>query len=81
MNCDYDYANYLLEIIQPNAAQRRAFAFYTLLYCVDFMGERGMRFGDKQVPVSPEIIDRLNGIFDRLWAEWIDNGSAHGYNS
>ena len=81
MNCDYDYVNCLLEIIQPNAAQRRAFAFYTLLYCVDFMGERGMRFGDKQVPVSPEIIDRLNGIFDRLWAEWIDNGSAHGYNS
>ena len=81
MECDCDYVNLLLEAMRPDAAQRRAFEFYTLLYCVDFMGERGMRFGDKQVPVSPEIVDKLNGIFERLWAEWIDKDSAHGYNS
>lgn len=70
---DTDYTDCLLTEIKPNDDQRRAFQFYTLLYCVDFMGERGMQFLDKQVPVSPEIVEKLNGIFARLWAEWLEN--------
>ena len=41
------------------------------MYCVDFMGERGMTFNGRKVEVSTEVISRLNRIFDRLWAEWV----------
>ncbi len=48
----------------------KAFTFYTLLFCVDFMGERGMWFMDKQVPVSEEIVEKMNGIYEKLWEEY-----------
>lgn len=67
---DTDYVTYILEEMHLSKPQREAFLFYTLLYCVDFMGERGMRFMDKTVEVNPQIIDRLNHIYDRLWTEW-----------
>ena len=67
---DTDYVTFLLEEMAPTPAQLRAFRFYTLLYCVDFMGERGMRFLDKQVPVSPEIVDKLERVFSLLWEDW-----------
>lgn len=41
-----------------------------LMYCVDFMGERGMQLIDKTVEVNEQIIDRLNGIYNLLWNEW-----------
>ncbi len=41
--------------------------FYTLMYCVDFMGERGMQFTDKTIEVNEQIINRLNNIYDMLW--------------
>ncbi len=70
MGCDTDYVTYLLEEMQLSEAERKAFAFYTLLFCVDFMGERGMQFMDKQVPVSAEIVEQMNGIYEKLWREY-----------
>lgn len=70
MGCDTDYVTYLLEEMQLSEEQRKAFAFYTLLFCVDFMGERGMRFMDKQVPVSVEIVEQMNRIYEKLWREY-----------
>ena len=67
---DTDYTDFLLEAFSPNQTQRKAFTFYTLLYCVDFLGERGSIFLDKRVPVSPEIINKLNHIFDGLWEDY-----------
>lgn len=67
---DTDYVKYILEEMQINEIEKKAFLFYTLMYCVDFMGERGMRFMDKTVEVNEQIINRLNGIYDRLWDEW-----------
>ena len=67
---DTDYVKYILEEMQLDDIQKKAFLFYTLMYCVDFMGERGMRFMDKVVEVNEQIIDRLNGIYDLLWDEW-----------
>lgn len=67
---DRDYVEDILEEMGADDEQRQAFLFYTLLYCVDFMGERGMTFTDKQVAVSPAIIHKLNGIYDRLWEQW-----------
>lgn len=70
MECDTTYVQYILEEMQVTAEQRRAFLFYTLMFCVDFMGERGMQFMDKKVEVNQQIIDRMNGIYDMLWKEW-----------
>ena len=41
-----------------------------MIYCVDFMGEKGMQFLDKTIPVNENIIERLNDIFDFLMEEW-----------
>lgn len=70
MGCDTDYVTYLLNEMQLTEIEKKAFAFYTLLYCVDFMGERGMWFMDKQVPVSDEIVKTMNGIYETLWKEY-----------
>ncbi len=69
MGYDIDYVIYILEEMQVNAIEKKAFWFYTLMYCVDFMGERGVQFMDKTVEVNEQIIRKLNGIYDRLWDE------------
>ena len=66
MECDTDYVAYILEEMQLSDVKKEAFLFYTLMYCVDFMGERGMQFMDKTIEVNEQIIDRLNGIYDQL---------------
>lgn len=70
MDLDTQYVDYLLEEIHLDAMQYKAFIFYCLIFCVDFMGERGMQFLDKMIPVNETIIKRLNGIFDILMNEW-----------
>ena len=76
MECDTTYVQYILEEMQVTAEQRRAFLFYTLMFCVDFMGERGMQFMDKTVEVNEQIISRMNGIYDMLWKEWSEGERA-----
>ena len=72
MNMDYDtdYVDYLLEEKGCSNSERKVFLFYCLMYCVDFMGERGMQFGDKKVDVSDEIVGKLNQMYDDLWTKW-----------
>ncbi len=70
MDCDTDYVNYILEEMQVNETEKQAFLFYSLLYCVDFMGERGMQFMDKKIEVNDTVISRLNGLYERLWSEF-----------
>lgn len=70
MDLDTQYIDFLLDEIRPNAIEYQAFLFYCLLYCVDFMGERGMQFLDKTVPVNQKVIQRLNDIFDLLIEDW-----------
>ena len=70
MNLDTKYIDYLLDEIHPNMIEYTAIVFYCLIYCVDFMGERGMQFLDKRIPVNESIIKRLNDIFDILMEEW-----------
>lgn len=78
LNMDYDtvYVDYLLEEIRPNKEQYKAFVFYCLLFCVDFMSERGTTFLDKVIPVNQEIIDRLNRIYDNLLIQWKNANQA-----
>ena len=77
MECDTDYVKYILDEMRLSDDQKKAFLFYTLMFCVDFMGERGMRFMDKFVDVNEQIIDRLNRLYDSLWDEW----KRHAYLS
>lgn len=69
---DTDYVKYIFDKMQVSEAQYKAFLFYSLMYCVDFMGERGMTFMDKTIEVNKQIIDRLNGIYDMLWNEFME---------
>ena len=71
MECDTDYVHFILNEMNVDSRQRKAFRFYTLMYCVDFMGERGTKYKDKVVEVNSQIVDRLNTIYDHLWNEWI----------
>ena len=72
LNLQYDttYVQYLLEELHLSAEQKRVFQFYTLVYCVDFMGERGTTFLGRTVPVNTKIISRLNRIYSELWAQY-----------
>lgn len=70
MDMDTQYIDYLLDEIHPSRVEYKAFVFYCLIFCVDFMGERGTQFLDKTIPVNERIINRLNGIFDLLMEEW-----------
>ena len=70
MDLDTKYIDYLLDEIHPNKTEYKAFVFYCLIYCVDFMGERGMQFLDKTIPVNETIIKRLNNIFEIFMEEW-----------
>ena len=72
LSMDYDlkYIDYLLEELHPSKVQYKAFVFYCLLFCVDFMGERGMQFLDKVIPVNQEIINRFNNIYIELLNYW-----------
>lgn len=70
MGYDTDYVDYLLEEMDISRVERKAFIYYSLIYCVDFMGERGKQFGDKRIEVNERIISRLNQIYDNLIIEW-----------
>lgn len=70
MDYDTDYVEFLLEEMNVNQVEKKAFIYYSLIFCVDFMGERGMQFGDKRIDVNDMIISRLNEIYDKLIIEW-----------
>ena len=72
MECDTDYVTYILEEMKLSAIEEKAFLFYTIMYCVDFMGERGMQFMDKRIEVNEKIIDRLNTLYDELILRWYE---------
>ncbi len=73
MELGTDYVSYLLDELQADEDDREFFLFYTLMFCVDFMGERGMQFLDKRIEVSDEIIERLYRIYDDLWLQWCES--------
>lgn len=73
MELDTDYVSCLLEELQADEGDRERFLFYTLMFCVDFMGERGMQFLDKRIEVSNEIVERLYRIYDDLWLQWCES--------
>ena len=70
---DTDYITYLLKEMQISGIEKTVFDFYTMMFCVDFMGERGTTFLDKTVKVDEQIVKRLNQIYDMLWNDFAKN--------
>lgn len=67
MQYDTDYVDFLLNEMGACVIGRKVFILYSLLYCVDFMGERGSTFNDKTIEVNESVINKLNCIYDHLY--------------
>jgi len=64
MGADTIYIDYWLDEVRANAVQRKTITFYTLLFCIDFMGEQGMRFDNGNVvSVNQEKAALLKTIY------------------
>ena len=70
MGLDDDICGYMLDEMNADREQRRAELFYSIMYCADFMGERGQTFDGRTVEVNREVVARLNGIYDTLIDRW-----------
>jgi len=66
MKADTNYVDYMIKELNLDYFQKQIVLFYTLVFCVDFMGERGQKFQDKEVYVNKEIVDKLNYIYDNI---------------
>jgi len=67
MNADLAYVGYWKSLECMDAQRERALLFYTLVFCLDFMSEKGMRFNrDNVEPVGKEEIDTLMVLFEEL---------------
>ena len=78
MGTNISYIDYMIEELGLNDFKKEIIDFYTLVFCVDFMSEKGQTFQDKQIYVDNNIIENLNLIYESLinkikgveWDEW-----------
>ena len=64
MNCDLSYINYWKKLENLTNKQEIVFLFYILIFCVDFMSEKGMKFNKEiQEEVKPKEIYTLENIY------------------
>lgn len=70
LNEDFDnkYIEYWLDEMQVTDIQRKAVLFYTLVFCIDFMGEQGMSFPNGIKVYNEAKIHRLKKIYGNLIA-------------
>jgi hypothetical protein len=67
---DTKYIDYLIEEQKASDFDKAIIKLYTLVFCVIFMSEKGMRFNKKEAPKVDETeIVRLNAVYDRLYSE------------
>lgn len=65
---DLEYIDFWAEAESLDHARREALDLYTLLFCIDFMGEKGMKFNKAAADPVPERLVRLDeGIFESLY--------------
>lgn len=65
------YIDYLMEQMKASELEREVLKLYTLVFCVDFMAEKGMKFKDKVVEVSENQVERLNEVYEAMYSELI----------
>jgi aminoglycoside phosphotransferase (APT) family kinase protein len=67
METDTKYIDYWLDAMNADSVQRKAVTLYTLLSCIDFMSEKGMRYdNDNIVPVNQKEVELLISIYHKL---------------
>jgi Ser/Thr protein kinase RdoA (MazF antagonist) len=67
MKADLTYVEQWEKLERLSEGQERALLFYTLVFCVDFMSEKGMRFNKERIEkAEAEEIDSLKNIFEDL---------------
>lgn len=69
LNYDTKYIDYLMEEIKATEQEREILKLYTIIFCVDFMGERGMKFNDKIIKVNQREVETLNKVYEELYYE------------
>jgi aminoglycoside phosphotransferase (APT) family kinase protein len=65
MKVDTDYIEYWLDAMQANRQQRVIVEFYTLVFCLGFMGELGQVF-NKHIEFNYQEAEKLRFIFEQL---------------
>lgn len=66
MEVDTNYIDYMIRELNLNDFQKQIVLFYTLVFCVDFMSEKGQTFQDKKIYVDEKIINKLNRIYNEI---------------
>lgn len=66
MEVDTNYIDYMIRELNLNDFKKQIVLFYTLVFCVDFMSEKGQTFQDKEIYVDDKIVNKLNSIYDNL---------------
>ena len=66
MKVDTNYIDYMIQELKLNDFQKQIVLFYTLVFCVDFMSEKGQTFQDKTIDVDEDIVNKLNHIYDNI---------------
>lgn len=73
MSLDYDtkYIDFMVYEMKLSSLEKEVLILYSLCFCVDFMGERGMKIKDKVIKVDEKEIKRLNGAYEKMYRELI----------
>lgn len=70
---DTKYVDYIMEEMKISEVENEILKLYTLVFCVDFMGEKGMKFKDKVVEVNINEVEKLNEIYEEIYDGLIVN--------
>lgn len=67
MGADTNYIKYWTEEIGITKEQEKVLNLYTLIFCLDFMGEKGMKFNkDEPIKVTADEIKRYSELYNVL---------------
>ncbi len=67
---DTKYIDYLIEEQQASDYDQNIIKLYTLVFCVIFMSEKGMKFNKEEAPKVDEVeVARLNAVYNQLYSE------------
>lgn len=56
-----------MEEMKASEIEREILILYTLIFCVDFMSEKGMKFKDKIIEVNKCEVEELNKIYEKMY--------------
>ncbi len=77
MNTDTEYIDYLKEFRGINPDEEIVLDLYTLIFCLDFMSEKGMKFNRSEVkPVSERTKNKLIEIYNSFYKKLIDTANT-----